>query len=466
MTSCATLPPLPGDLQFAAGAKGTLLINLSGSDATYDDPNLPSNLDPVIGAYGVQLAVDGGIMIGGITIGETSVNGSFLINIDGDEVTLAGSGQVNTGPFDQLLGLSAVDMTVVGGWKIVADGGVYGALLLDAGESYSPGPGSFFDLEGRATFDLAFNTTATSQTIQLSGYPNLPPQLLPYLTIPSSTFRAFATGTANLSGFGMDATYMAQVSPTGLELFADGSLRVPHLGNVNARGALRFASGGGVAAELTLNSGSSHSFAASGFSFSGTTSFAVNTTSAPFGLTPAGTLANMRVDGDLSALGLNADGVFTVTVSGSGLAASVTGASLDIGPFQNLFGFSGAFSILGSGLSASINNLTPVGGSLSGQSFVGTLGNGFDLDGSFALDLNTATSTARVAVTNATVDVFGFNTSGSADIMVAGSTLQISNLNASTSFLGNGLNISGGQISVRPASSIPSSQRGFQRICQ
>ncbi|MGE3777895.1 MAG: hypothetical protein AB7F89_11960, partial [Pirellulaceae bacterium] len=379
---------LPGEMlgeqvRFAAGARLQLLVNLSDTSVTWDRPASDDEVE--VAGYGVRLAVDGGLQLDDVLL-----MGTFLIDAASDGVTLAGVGNVHTGPFAPLFGLSQLDVSVVGGWRSVSGEGAYGAIWLAAETSFFPGSSDFFGTD--AAFHLAFNTTAISQTVDLeplaAGGIEWPSEVEALLAIPPSAFRVFAVGDIRLPGVTLDTAVMAQAHTQGLDLFVSGDLHVLHLGSSGAHGFVRITTSGQIATQLTLDTQVSSGFAGPGFELLGGMSFIANQTGTPILVPdPPGIGGPVSIPAG-PFVRVASDGLGTVRVSNQELHGSF---SAEIGG-QVLISLANATTSLGLLTLSEIDGFLLVNqDGLATELSIGhhTSGNEFALDGTFLFQANT-----------------------------------------------------------------------------
>ncbi len=410
-------------------------------DWIFDDPDLALDFS--------KLAADAGTAI------EATLSGS--VTIFGQQFTI----DVGTPSLSNDVQAASASESVQG--ITLDEDGLYGFVNLGADSEVLGVLQNALSFTGQAS--LLFNATDGQRVIDLPGVNSQnDPELAPGGSI-------FLDGELTLGGLTVSGFFQVQADANGMALVSvGGAVNVGPLELIDVSGVV-LVENDGIAAALAI-AGGGNDVTDGVYTLSGSFEVQVNTTGRQvqrtvpgYGLIDIpgedGAYSRVHVDGDLSLLGINLDGTFDLTTSGAS-AAVAADASIDVGPFQDLFDFDGAFSIGPTGLFAS-GSVTPfAGNSLTGTELVGSLGAGFELDGNFQLELNTiGNDYARVAVLGATIGAFGFNASGSVDITADATKLQISDLDASLSVLGNSLSITGGSISVRPGTA-PASQRGFQ----
>ncbi|MFK8114599.1 MAG: dockerin type I domain-containing protein [Rubripirellula sp.] len=262
------------------GAELQLLINLNDEASEWDSNGTLVS----IGAGQVRLAVHGGLQFG-----ELSVNGSFLIDVEGGRVTVAGSGSLDVGLFGDVLDNVGGAVTVVGAWQgsPASSSGAFGSVLVSAGVSAG---NDFFG--GEVAISVAVNTTTTTQTIPLSDIAtagvSVPLELRSLLSLGPQALRVFASGNLDLAGIELGGAFTFERSGNQLDV------------NVAANASLLGASAR-LAGQVVMDSGS---------------------------------FISGRVEGSLSQLGTSflaiKNSSLIASLSGGNLTAQLRGGQLDL----------------------------------------------------------------------------------------------------------------------------------------
>jgi len=390
---------------FSLTGSAHLLVNTRAS--AVPDLDLPA------GPY-VQVGVTGTLIIGLTADTSFTMVGNFILTDTASATEVTASSTLTA----EVAGVNLFSMQADGS-LVLSSAGIAAKIVLGAGGSGGMS-GSGFQFSGY--FTLEVNTTPDPvQTINGVDV-NLPAGQFVHILIGGDPSVPGSQATLSLStggnGVGMNGTFELEMSQAGLAVTAAASLFVKLGGStlfsLDANGALLI-TGYGIAAKLSLGTGSSQSTAAQGFSFTGYFTLELNTGAQPVdqigGVTvnlDAGPYVRLTIGGDPAVSGSTAalqliiggangflmEGSFTLLISDTSIAvtADTTLKALVAGTPLFSLDASGALLITSAGIAAKIDINA---GSLDGSAFQFT--------GTFTLSINTTTA-AVPRINN--VDVF------------------------------------------------------------
>jgi Ca2+-binding RTX toxin-like protein len=303
------------------------------------------------------------------------------------------------------------------GALLINGSGIAAKISLSLGGDTSVG-GAGFEFGGTFTFEL--NTTA--QTIPTIGGIAVDLGPGPYTRIQvtglspgQDAWLQFSIGGAS-NGFRMEGSFTLQGRIDGLELAATARLKAVVAGtpllSLDALGTLLIGTDG-IAAKINVGT----SWAGTGFSFSGSMTFELNTThryidaiaGQPVAL-PAGPYARIGIAGLMDILGFTSiNGSFELTVGTPGLSLQIDGKLRVLGVS---FDVDTGTLITSSGLAFRVNI-----GLSTASAFIPF--DMFEIKGNFELQINTTSSEAlgiprqslRIGVDGG-LNILGFNVSG------------------------------------------------------
>ena len=373
---------------------GTITLLVNTRHAAVPALSLPA------GPY-VQVGVAGTLAIG-LDAGTSFVMvGNFVLTTTAGETAVTASATLTA----ELGGVTLFSMQSDGVLLMSASGIAARITLGTGGAAGMSGDG--FTFTGFFTFEVNTTGQPVSQvngvTVNLAAGPYVR-VLVGGDPAAAGSEATLALGAYSGNSIGMTGSFDLEMSPAGLSVTASAALFVKLGGatlfSLDADGALLITQGG-IAAKLTLGTGSSQSTAAQGFSFTGYFTLELNTASEPVteinGDTVnlgAGPYVRLTIGGEPAVSGSQATlqlaiggasgfrmvGSFDLELKPSGLAVTATSTLQAVVAGQTLLSVdaSGALLITGAGIAAKID--------LAADSFTGSF---YEFSGTFTLSINT-----------------------------------------------------------------------------
>jgi hypothetical protein len=451
VTATSTLTDPSGASLYAFGGTFTLQVNTTGvqqvigsSTGSVTIPAGPGPNGIPAGPY-FQMYVSGTLSLGTADTAASTglfVAGSFYLSVTGTSLTISASGVVTV----EVAGSTLFTMTAVGGLILTYGGpntGLAGDLTLTVSGG-SPLSGTGFSFNG--SFNLQVNTTGIDQVIMVGSQSVTVTGGAGNVATGGAYFQISADGSilfgTTSTGFELTGTFFLSIQTDSNNLpvlFVSTSVMFyanifgENLLTLNAAGAMEISSSG-IAASFTLTAnGGAPSLGMSGaFSFSGSFTFAINTTNAqvmdtvgsvtlnlakgPYFEVAVGTPSNnATLSLGPSGSVLSLIGYFNLTISSSGLAVAAN-ASLSLLGLIN-FTAQGALLITSTGIAAKLSLNLAGGGQLTG--------NNFSFNANFLLEIN-STHAAVNTIAGVTVNLPGgpyFEVAANGSLVLGGNNL-------------------------------------------